>query len=43
MNNFIPIDEFTSPIEVMFTEDTPLLEIEKFSYGQSADPSLKQN
>lgn len=30
MNNFIPIDEFTSPIEVMFTEDTPLLEIEKF-------------
>tara|TARA_Y100000768_G_scaffold388967_1_gene389417 strand:+ start:2686 stop:3162 length:477 start_codon:yes stop_codon:yes gene_type:complete len=30
MSTFIPIDEYTSPIEVVFKQDTPLIEIEKF-------------
>ena len=30
MEQFIPIDEYTSPIEVTFKEDSPLIEIEKF-------------
>ena len=30
MSTFVPVDEFTSPVEVSFEEQTPLVEIEKF-------------